>query len=81
MQIQIESTEQFIDFDGVDVRVWNGVTEGGIPCLVFIHRLAVHRDCDTEAFEKELAEFPPPISPTEAEIDDLFQTKANHGIN
>lgn len=76
MRIQIESTEQIMNFDGVLVRVWNGVTERGISCLVFIHRLAVHQECDTDDFESELKEFPPPMSPTRGEINKLIEAEA-----
>lgn len=60
MKIAITSTEQLTEVDGVPVRVWDGVTEGGVPVKVFVHRLAVHKDEDCAAFERELREFPPP---------------------
>lgn len=60
MQITIESTDQVTRIDQVPVRVWNGVTEDGTPCKVFVHRLAVRDDQDTERFERELTEQLPP---------------------
>lgn len=46
MKITIESTEKVTSFHGVPVRLWDGVTENGIPCKVFVHRLAVRDGCD-----------------------------------
>lgn len=56
MRITIEPTDQVTDLDGVRVRVWRGVTESGVPCTVFVHRLAVRYDQDTEQFDRELQE-------------------------
>jgi len=61
MRILIESTDQILELNGVPVRVWNGTTESGIECLVFVHRIAIHKDADNEAFERELFEQIPPI--------------------
>ena len=61
MRILIESTDQILELNGVPVRVWNGTTESGVACLVFVHRIAVHKDADNEAFERELFEKIPPI--------------------
>lgn len=56
MKITIESTPTISHIDGVPVRHWKGVTEQGVPCDVFIHRLAVSNDVDATQFERELAE-------------------------
>ena len=60
MQIQIESTDQITHFDGVPCRVWNGVTSDGVECLVFVHRVGVHKDLDNTQFEQQLKEQLPP---------------------
>jgi len=60
MKLTITSTEKFITLDGVHCRVWEGVTEGGVPCFVFVHRIAVDTDRDTAQFERELMERLPP---------------------
>ena len=60
MQIQIESTDQITHMDGVPCRVWRGVTADGTECLVFVHRLAVHKAQDASQFERELTEQLPP---------------------
>lgn len=56
MKITIESTENLTQIEGVPVRLWEGVTEGGVRCKVFIHRLAVHHDDNATQFDAELKE-------------------------
>jgi hypothetical protein len=60
MKITITATEKTTTIDGVPVRLWEGVTEGGVPCKVFVHRIAVHHSHDSTQFERELAEQLPP---------------------
>ena len=60
MRITIESTEHLTTIDGVEVRLWEGVTEDGVRCKVFVHRLAVHDDDDSSRFDAELARQLPP---------------------
>jgi hypothetical protein len=60
MKIQIESTDQLTHIDGVPVRLWTGHTERGVPCKVFVHRVAVRDDVDSVQFDLELAEQLPP---------------------
>lgn len=60
MRLTIESTEQITHIDGIPVRVWEGITEDGIPCKVFVHRIAVRDDQDSGRFDRELAEQLPP---------------------
>ena len=69
MKIQMESTPAITDLNGVPVRVWNGVTEKGIPCLVFVHRLAVHLQRDATQFDAELQE---QLAPGFVPIDQLL---------
>lgn len=60
MKLMIESTDQLTHIDGVPVRLWEGATEDGIPCKVFIHLIAVANDEDSSAFDRALkAELPP----------------------
>lgn len=62
MKLTIESTDHLTYLGGVPVRVWKGRTEGGVECLVFVHRLAVDRAADTAEFDRELREqLPPPV--------------------
>ncbi len=60
MKLTIEATDQVTSLDGVLVRVWHGTTEAGMPCLVFVHRVAVREDKDQAEFQRELAEQLPP---------------------
>lgn len=59
MKITIESTDQITRLEGVEVRLWKGKTERGIPCLVFVHRIAAHED-NAEEFQAEVRERLPP---------------------
>jgi hypothetical protein len=56
----IEATEQFTYLDDVPVRVWRGVTSSGVPCFVFVHRIAVANGEQQAEFDRELAEQLPP---------------------
>jgi hypothetical protein len=56
LKLTITSTNQLTRIDGVDVRVWDGVTEEGVACKVFVHRLRVDRGKDSSEFERELKE-------------------------
>lgn len=60
MKMTITSTDKCTEIDGVPVRLWEGVTEAGVPCLVFVHRLAVKKTEDSAQFEAELKEQCPP---------------------
>lgn len=60
MQLQIESTDEITSIKNVPVRVWKGFTEHGVPCLVFVHRIAVLNSEDQSQFDRELAEQLPP---------------------
>lgn len=60
MKSTIESTDKLTDMDGVQVRLWEGVTEAGTRCRVFVHRIAVRDDEDAVQFDRELVEQIPP---------------------
>lgn len=40
-RLQIEPTDTLMTVDGIPVRVWNGISEAGSPCLVLVHRIIV----------------------------------------
>ena len=63
MKITIESTDKITQIGDVPVRVWSGMTEAGVPCFVFVHRLAVRNGEDQSQFDAELREMSPPIAP------------------
>ena len=60
MKITIQSTAAITSLNGVQVRLWTGVTSRGIPCKVFVHRVAVQQAEDNSDFERELQEMLPP---------------------
>lgn len=60
VEIQIESTDKITSMDGVPVRLWAGLTASGVPCHVFVHRVAVANSVDQSQFERELSEMPQP---------------------
>lgn len=56
MQITMTATDKLTNIDGVPVRLWEGETNLGTKCKIFVHRIAVHKDEDADQFEKELKE-------------------------
>ena len=60
MKITIEATDTTATLDGVDCRLWRGISEGGVECLVYVHRIAVREDLDQSDFEAELFAKPAP---------------------
>lgn len=56
MKITMKSTDKITMLAGVPARLWAGVSEGGVPCHVFVHRLAVHEDEQQAEFDRELEE-------------------------
>jgi len=60
MKITIEATEKITHLEGVRVRLWEGQTESGVKCKVFVHQIAVHNEEDPAEFERELKEQMPP---------------------
>ncbi len=41
MELQITQTEEILLVDGVPCRRWRGVTPGGVPCDVLVHRVLI----------------------------------------
>ncbi|HSZ58662.1 MAG TPA: hypothetical protein VK797_23540 [Tepidisphaeraceae bacterium] len=59
MKITLESTDKIVTLNGVPARLWEGISERGIPVVAFITRLAVPEGQPAEAyeqFERELQE-------------------------
>jgi len=54
MKIEISSTEILTTIDGMRLRLWEGVTNHGVKCKVFVHKIAVHKDDDASEFKMEL---------------------------
>jgi hypothetical protein len=60
MILRIVSTNEITEISGVRMRVWRGVTPGGIQCTLFVHRIAVHDSQDAAEFDRELSVQLPP---------------------
>lgn len=56
MKATIESTNVTTRIDGVKVRLWRGVTENGVRCNFFVHRIAVDTNENTAEFDRQLRE-------------------------
>ena len=62
MKITIESTTKVVELNvrgfpsGVPARIWEGVTDSGIPVHCYVTRIAVAYDQDNSQFERELKE-------------------------
>lgn len=56
MKITIESTTKIVNASGVECRVWEGVTEGGVKVQCLIPRIAALAGEDLSQFEAELQE-------------------------
>jgi hypothetical protein len=59
MNIHIHSTDAIKNFNGVDCRVWEGVTEGGVEVYCLIPRIAIKDNESPEniaQFTEELKE-------------------------
>jgi hypothetical protein len=52
MKILMEMTEFKVVADGVECRVWNGVTEDEKQVFVFVHRIATQEDI-TELMKRQ----------------------------
>jgi len=59
MKIQITKTDEIVTLDGVECRRWAGVTEGGVECDIFVHRITVIAEQSAQ-FDAELIEMPIP---------------------
>ena len=67
MEISICSTDEIVQIDGRNCRVWKGVTSAGVECVVFVARVGVIAG-NCEAFEDHLLEQPQPIEVRVLEI-------------
>jgi hypothetical protein len=54
LQLFIEPTRRFARVEGVKCRVWEGTTESGEGCLVYVVRVALPLAADQSAFEGAL---------------------------
>lgn len=62
MRVTIESTDKLVRLNGAPARIWEGKSEGGVPVICFVTRVAVQEGMDPacyERFEQELLETRP----------------------
>jgi hypothetical protein len=60
VKITIVSAENLTGYNGAPVREWQGRTERGIACLVYVAGIAVPLESDHTQFEQELRKTAPP---------------------
>ena len=66
MIVTLTSTSKVVTLDGVDCRIWEGVTSKGIPCHAFIPRIAGRSDDDALEFDADLKEQAKPTPEVDA---------------
>jgi hypothetical protein len=75
MKATIESTTKVITLvagaKGIQARIWEGVTESGIPFQLYVTRVAVDPRADNTQFERELQECRAPSAAVRAIPDRL----------
>ena len=54
MKIVLTSTRWKTSFRSMPVQLWEGVTEEGVPCRVFIRSIEVRDEKDRRRFEDEV---------------------------
>lgn len=72
MKATIESTTRIVNLDSdgkVQARVWEGVTEGGVPFVAYIAVCQVCRNADNSEFVCDLHEHKEPDAATQRAID------------
>lgn len=75
MKAKIESTDRIVTINAVGApgftkaRVWEGITESGVPFTAYIPLVQVHKDADASQFEKDLCEHKRPDASTLRAID------------
>lgn len=66
MRAKMQSTSEVVEIDAVGyagrtkARVWEGVTDGGVPFTAYIPLVQVRTDADNSQFEHELSEHKAP---------------------
>lgn len=57
MKAQMESTDQVVKMPGGQrARVWEGVSENGVPFVAYVCLVQVYKDADAAEFDKALSE-------------------------
>jgi hypothetical protein len=66
MKITIEPTTKMVQINGIPARIWEGVSDSGIPVHCYVTRIAVPKDMDCAQFDRELSEQRAPSAEVEA---------------
>lgn len=66
MRVRLESTTKTVELNGVPARIWEGITEGGIPCHAYITSIACDKDDEATEFELDLKKCAAPSTKIEA---------------
>ena len=77
MKATIESTTEMVTIRDIEgnaclARVWQGISEAGVPFTAYITNVQVARAADNSQFERELREHRPPDAETRRAIDLRF---------
>jgi hypothetical protein len=77
VKAEIVSTDAVVMISDPDgrkamARVWEGLTEAGIPFTAYITNVQVHKNCDCTEFARALQENKPPAPDTQRAIDMRF---------
>lgn len=75
MKAKIESTNTTVFLDAaktIPARVWEGVSDAGVPFTAYIAEVQVRKNADNSEFERELSEHKMPTRETLFAIDARF---------
>jgi hypothetical protein len=65
MKLTLEPTSKITAVNGVPVRVWEGVSDTGIPCFALIAKVGVPANQDASEFDMALSETKGPSGMTD----------------
>lgn len=73
MKATIESTDRVVKLEnGAHARVWESVSESGVPFVAYISRVQVKTEIQQDEFERDLQEHKRPEPETIHAIDNRF---------
>ena len=60
MEFQVKATDQIANIYGVEYRVWDAISDGGLQCRMFVQSIAVRDGHDSHLLEQQIYECMPP---------------------
>ena len=60
MEFQVVATDQITNLHGVECRVWDAISEGGLRCRMFVQNICVRDGADSYLLEEQMYEYMPP---------------------